>query len=343
MSLFTGSPQQAPSYTTSSTETPKWMQDAIYNQIQVAQNVANRPFEQYAAPRVAELSPLQQQAYANVRGNQGAWQVPFRAAGAGTALLADAKTAGLFGQAQDVYLRPDLVGLNLQNAQSLANQASNINAPAQAKGYIDQGLGFNPLAQAQPYLTGAGQLSTIGSAQPYYAQAGQMSGLNAAQPYMQGSQALAAQAAGGSALGAAAGNLTAAGQSAVGGIQQYMNPFTSSVTDQIARLGARNLSENLLPSVSDAFVRAGQFGSNRMGEFGARALRDTQESVLREQAQALQQGYGQALGAAQTDAARQAQLAGTAGQLAGTDLARQLQASGQFSALGQMAGQLTGQ
>ena len=62
-SLFEGSPQTATSYTTSNTESPKWLQDAIYNQIQVAQNIANTPYQEYAAPRVAELSPLQQQAY----------------------------------------------------------------------------------------------------------------------------------------------------------------------------------------------------------------------------------------------------------------------------------------
>jgi len=70
-SLFQGSPQTATSYTTSSTETPKWMQDAIYNQIQVAQNIANTPYQPYDMPTVAELSPLQQQAYKQVQANQG--------------------------------------------------------------------------------------------------------------------------------------------------------------------------------------------------------------------------------------------------------------------------------
>ena len=73
-SLFQGSPQTATSYAQSSTETPKWMQDAIYNQIQWATNVANKPYEEYSMPRVAELSPLQQQAYSQVQQNQGAWR-----------------------------------------------------------------------------------------------------------------------------------------------------------------------------------------------------------------------------------------------------------------------------
>jgi len=231
-SLFQGTPQTATSYTTSSTETPKWMQDAIYNQIQLATGVANTPYQAYSLPRVAELSPLQQQAYRQVQANQGLYEPAMSAA-----------TTGV---------------------QELSN------SPA---------------------------------------------GMAAAQPYM-----------------------TAAARSAAETVGSYMNPYTDAVTNRIAQLGARNLSENLLPAVSDQFIRAGQFGSGRMGEFGARALRDTQESVLGQQAQALQQGYGQALGAAQTDLARQGQLGSTAGSLAGADVSRQLGALQQLANL-QLQGQ----
>jgi hypothetical protein len=98
-----------------------------------------------------------------------------------------------------------------------------------------------------------------------------------------------------------------------------------------------------LPGVSDAFIRAGQFGSSRMGEFGSRALRDTQESVLNQQAQMANQGYGQALSASQADLARQAQLAGTVGSISGADLSRVLQGGAQYGNLGQTQGQLTAQ
>jgi len=195
-SLFQGDPQTATSYTTSSTETPKWMQDAIYNQVQWATNAAQTPYQPYSAPTVAGASPMQEQAYQQVQANQGAWKPAMGAAQSGL--------------------------------QSLSTQTTPSN------------------------------------------------------------------------------------------IQQYMNPYTQNVTDQIAKLGARNLTENLLPGVSDSFVRAGQFGGSRMGEFGSRALRDTQEGILGQQAGALQQGYTQALGASQADLARQqsalGQLASTAGQ-----------------------------
>jgi hypothetical protein len=127
--------------------------------------------------------------------------------------------------------------------------------------------------------------------------------------------------------------LQQAGQSGASGIQSYMNPYTSQVTDQIAKLGARNLSENLLPAVSDSFVRAGQFGGSRMGEFGSRAVRDTQDSILNQQSQALQAGYGQAVNASQADLSRQAGLANTAGQLGSAQQQALLSA-------GQTAGQL---
>ena len=105
--------------------------------------------------------------------------------------------------------------------------------------------------------------------------------------------------------GAIAGTQGLAGATSVGNVNAYMNPYTQNVTDQIAKLGARNLSENLLPAVSDQFIRAGQFGSSGMGTFGERALRDTQESILANQTNALNTGYTQALGASQADLARQ--------------------------------------
>lgn len=224
-SLFQGEPQKATSYVTSTTETPKWLQDAIYNQIYQATNVANTPFTPYSGTQVVGATPQQKQAWEAVTSNQNAWQPAFQQAQSGLTALSTAPGA---------------------------------------------------MAAAQPLMTQA-----VGT-----------SGVTAAQPYLQ-----------------------AAGETSAGDIQQFMSPYTQNVTDQIAKLGARNLSENLLPNVSDAFIRAGQFGGTRMGEFGSRALRDTQESVLAQQSQALQAGYGQALSAAQQEAQRQAGLATTAGGL----------------------------
>lgn len=310
-SLFQGDPQKATSYTTSSSETPKWMQDAIYNQIQVAQNIANTPFQAYDMPRVAELSPLQQQAYKNVVANQGFYQQDLDKAQTDMYGFGSKGTADALGTAQGQYLRKDLVGANLDAGQKLFGQAA----------------GLDVVGAAQPLLNRAGAMDIVGAAQPYMSQA----------------TTTTAQALADRALTAANPYLTAASKTAAGQVGQYMSPYQQGVLDVIAKQGARNLQEQILPGVSDAFIKAGQFGSSRMGEFGARALRDTQEAILNQQAQAAQQGYGQALSAAQADLARQAQLAGTVGSISGADLSRILQGGAQYGQLGQTAGQLTGQ
>ena len=294
-SLFQGSPQKATSYTTSTSETPKWMQDAIYNQIQVAQNIANRPFMEYDLPRVAELSPLQQQAYKNVVSNQGFFQGELDKAQGDMYGFGSKGTADQLGQQQGQYLRQDLVGSNLDAGQQLFGRA--------------------------------GAMDIVGAAQPYMSQAGTTT-----------AQALADRA-----LTAANPYLQAAAQTSAQGVNQYMSPYQTGVLDVIAKQGARNLSENILPGVSDAFIKAGQFGSSRMGELGARAMRDTQEAILAQQAQLAERGYGQALAASQADLARQAQLAGTVGSISGADLSRILQGGAQYGNLAQTAGQLTGQ
>jgi hypothetical protein len=270
--LFQGKPQTATSYATSSSETPKWMQDAIYNQIQVAQNIANTPYQPYNKTTVAGLSPLQQQAYANVVANQGSWAPAMQQAQRGMAGFGSADTADELRADQSGYLRQDLVNRGLDAGQRMFGQAGETTA---------QAVSERALQAANPYLQAAGQTSA----------------------------------------------------SQVG---QYMSPYQTGVMDVIAKQGARNLTENILPGVSDAFIKAGQFGSSRMGEMGSRALRDTQEAILSQQAQAAQQGYTQALDAAQADLARQGQLAGTVGSISGADLSRILQGGSQYGQLGQL-------
>ena len=293
--IFDGTPLTATESATSTTSTPSWMQDAIYNQINIAQNVGRIPYESYALPTVAELSPLQQQAYQQVQDNQGNWQPGMNLAQSGMEGFSTKGTAGALGTAQNQYLRQSAVDQGLNAGQNYYNQAG----------------GMDVVAAAQPYLNQAGQTT---------AQALSDRALNAANPY-----------------------LRSAAQSSAGNLGQYMSPYQSNVMDLIARQGARNLTENLLPGVSDSFIKAGQFGSRGMGEFGNRALRDTQEAILNQQAQLANQGYGQALGASQTDLARQAQLAGTVGSISGADLSRVLQGGAQYGNLGQTQGQLTGQ
>jgi len=346
-SLFQGSPQTATDYATSTSETPKWMQDAIYNQIQVAQNLANRPYESYDMPTVAELSPLQQQAYKQVQTNQGVWQPGMNVAQAGMQGMTTAGTADALKTAQNQYLRQGLVDQNLNAGQNYFNRAGQLDIVGAAQGALTQAGQQNIMGAAQPYLSQAGTAAgnIYGAAQPYMSQAGTAAGniYGAAQPYMSQAGATTAQALSDRALNAANPYLQAASRSSAQGIEQYMSPYQTGAMDLLAKQGARNLSENLLPAVSDSFIRAGQFGGSRMGEFGSRALRDTQASILSQQAQLANQGYGQALAASQADLARQAQLAGTVGSISGADLSRVLQGGAQYGNLGQTQGQLTAQ
>ncbi len=279
--LFDGSSQSSSAYTTSTSEAPSWLQDAIYRQTQLAQGVAATPYTPYSGQLTAGLSPLQQQAINQAQSSTNSWQNALQPA--------------------------------IQGAQSLA--AAGPGGLGAASPYLNRAGSINPLGEADPYfaqqssmLYGINPNQAAQTAQQYANQASGLSGYNASQDY----RGSALQSNGASA---AMPWLSQAGQTSAGDIEQFMNPYTQSVTDRIAQLGARNLQENLLPAVSDSFVQAGQFGGSRMGEFGSRALRDTQDSILGQQSSALQAGYGQALNAAQADAARQAQIGQTIGGL----------------------------
>ena len=139
------------------------------------------------------------------------------------------------------------------------------------------------------------------------------------------------------------GALTQAGQSTAGQVGSYMNPYTDAVVNRIGDLGARQLREKFLPEISDRFVGAGQFGGSRQAEMIGRALRDTSESTLAQQTQALQQGYTQASDIAQGDLNRQAQLAGTAGNIGQNQQQALLSAGTNLANLGSTYGNLAEQ
>lgn len=168
----------------------------------------------------------------------------------------------------------------------------------------------------------AGRANSGSAFQPYASQASNsaQSGIAAANPYIQQSTSPTGLAAASPYLAAASGSFPAAAA-------DYMSPYTQQVTDRIAQLGQRNLKENLLPSISDQFVRAGQFGSAQQRDVVGRALRDTNESVLGQQAEALESGYQTAGNLYNADANRYAGLAGTAGGL-GTSQQQLLQGAG---------------
>ena len=128
-----------------------------------------------------------------------------------------------------------------------------------------------------------------------------------------------------------------------------MNPYTEQVVNRIGELGARNLSETLMPAITSKYINAGQLGYGPRGGSGtpsgmmtdtARALRDTNADILAAQSAALQSGYNTAQQTAQTDLSRLGQIGQTAGTLANTQIGQQLTGAGQLGALGQSAQQL---
>lgn len=105
-------------------------------------------------------------------------------------------------------------------------------------------------------------------------------------------------------------------------IGQYLNPYTSNVVNEMARLQQRQIQEGVLPRLGASFAGTGQFGSRRAQQITGNVLRDLQADLLGKQYQALQQGYGEATKAAQSD------------------LQRALDASRAFTSLGQEQQQL---
>lgn len=200
-----------------------------------------------------------------------------------------------------------------------ANPLSTFQGPRVAEFSPMQQQGFAATGQAagayQPALTQATQATQQAMGAP--------GALTTAQPY-----------------------LTQAAQTAPSVMPDYMNPYTEQVVNRIGDLGARNLSEKLMPAITSKYITAGQLGYGPRGGAAApsgmltdtaRALRDTNADVLAQQTAALQSGYTQAQQAAQTDLARQGTLASTAGALAGNQNTQQLAGAEQLAGLGQQA------
>jgi len=216
-------------------------------------------------------------ANAQVRAMQGAQTGTFQKAATG---IGNAAGMDIYGAGAPAY------GQAGQYYDQAAAGKSGLAGQGQfnaATGMFEQAANTNTAGQYQPYGAAATDL---------YGQSTDALGLSSASPYLQ-----------------------AAGQSSAQNIGQYMNPYNEQVTNRIAQLGARNLSENILPQISSDFIKAGGYGSTRQRDLVGRAARDTQEAILGQQAQALQAGYGQGLGASAADLSRYGQLGATAGSL----------------------------
>jgi hypothetical protein len=117
-------------------------------------------------------------------------------------------------------------------------------------------------------------------------------------------------------LSSAATTAQGAGGVSASDIQNFMNPYTSGVVNEMARLSGENVQRNLLPSLKAAFVGTGGLGSRRYAGATGQTLADVSAGLLGQQTGALQAGYKGALDAALREAELQNQSARTQAEIA---------------------------
>jgi hypothetical protein len=87
----------------------------------------------------------------------------------------------------------------------------------------------------------------------------------------------------------------------------YMNPYTTNVVDEMARLQNQNVQRSVLPALRGAGVGSGGFGSTRQANVTGQTLAEMQRNLTGQQYGALNTGYNTAMSAAQADLTRQLQ------------------------------------
>lgn len=148
-------------------------------------------------------------------------------------------------------------------------------------------------------------------------QAVQQGGVAGASPLQQQAYNTAgtAIAAGQPALAQATNVVT--GAAAGPDINQFMNPYTQGVVNEIGRLGQKQFTDILAPNAVAGAAGSGQFGSRRGMQVYGDVARDVSKNILGQQTGALQAGYKDAVIAALQEQRNQADIANTLGALSG--------------------------
>ena len=98
-------------------------------------------------------------------------------------------------------------------------------------------------------------------------------------------------------------------------VQNYMNPYTQDVVNEMSRLQGQNIQRNVLPALAGAGVGTGSFGSQRQATATGQTLADMQANLLGQQYNALNTGYQNAMTNAGADLNRELQAGQTLGQI----------------------------
>lgn len=83
----------------------------------------------------------------------------------------------------------------------------------------------------------------------------------------------------------------AAGGITPGAIQSYLNPYTTNVVNEMARLSNENVNRNILPGLRAQFAGTGGFGSKRYAGATGQTLADIQANLTGAQQGALSTGF----------------------------------------------------
>ncbi len=169
---------------------------------------------------------------------------------------------------------------NANQSQAYENVAANV-------GNYQPGL-----ATAGETLGTAAGTDVTGAVNPYLTAGTSTSGLSQANPYLQQGAQGADQL-----------------------VQNYLNPYTNAVVDQIGKANQQNIAQNLSPSITAGAVGGGQFGSQRGANALSLGISNANIGALTQQTQALQSGYADAMKQAQQQRANQLTAGLTTGQL----------------------------
>jgi hypothetical protein len=118
------------------------------------------------------------------------------------------------------------------------------------------------------------------------------------------------------------------------GIQQFMNPYINSVTNEQARLANQNFQRNVMPALSGQFVGTGGLGGQRYASALGQAGADFQANLTGQQNKSLADAYQSALTGAYNQGNLLNQVAQTQGNLASKEQELGLKGASALTAAG---------
>lgn len=137
-----------------------------------------------------------------------------------------------------------------------------------------------------------------------------------------------------SALGLATPYLDKATETFTGAnVDKYMDPYIQNVIDKSTADANRNYTENIMPGITNTFVKAGQFGSSAHEREANQAGRDLTTGLQLNSAALRSGAYQNAGSLFGADASRAASVGQTVGSLGAGDASRQIQAAGAYQDL----------